>query len=69
MKSEYKWILNRLQPLLHNPFTKGQMWKRHGIVQSQVIGRNRKIADGAPDLWTFARDLIEKAVDDGHLAP
>jgi putative hydrolase of HD superfamily len=43
------------------------MWKKHGIVKSQVIDRNRKIADGAPDLWTFARNLIEKAANDGHL--
>lgn len=61
--------LDRLQPLLNNAFTGGAMWKRHGIVKSQVVARNCKIADGAPDLWTFARDLIDKAVADGNLAP
>jgi len=61
--------LDRLQPLMHNVATRGRMWKRHGIVQSQVIDRNRKIDDGAPDLWAFARKLIEQAVSDGHLAP
>ena len=68
-ESKFANALDRLQPLMHNVFTDGQMWKRHGIVKSQVIDRNRKIADGAPDLWTFARELIEKAVNDGHLAP
>jgi hypothetical protein len=33
-----------------------------------VVDRNRKIADGAPDLWRFARNLIDQAVADGHLA-
>ena len=60
--------LDRLQPLMHNVFTDGRMWQKHGIVKSQVIDRNSKIADGAPDLWRFARNLIDQAVADGHLA-
>jgi len=68
-EAKFANALDRLQPLMHNVFTNGRMWKKHGIVKSQVIGRNRKIADGAPDLWTFAREMIEKAMDDGHLAP
>jgi putative hydrolase of HD superfamily len=68
-ESKFANALDRLQPLMHNVFTDGQMWKRHGIVKSQVVDRNRKIADGALDLWTFAREMIEKAVNNGHLAP
>jgi putative hydrolase of HD superfamily len=36
---------------------------------SQVIQRNQKIDAGAPDLWAFASDLIDQAVDRGLLAP
>ncbi len=61
--------LDRLQPLMHNVFTEGRMWKKHGIRKSQVVQRNQKIDAGAPDLWTFASDLIDKAVDQGQLAP
>lgn len=68
-EAKFANALDRLQPLMHNVFTNGLMWKKHGIVGSQVVGRNRKIADGAPDLWTVAREMIEKAMDDGHLAP
>jgi putative hydrolase of HD superfamily len=60
--------LDRLQPLMHNVFTNGRMWQKHDIIKSQVVDRNRKIADGAPDLWRFARNLIDQAVADGHLA-
>jgi putative hydrolase of HD superfamily len=67
-EAKFANALDRLQPLMHNVFTNGRMWKKHAIVKSQVIARNRKIADGAPDLWAFARKLIEKAVDDGHLS-
>jgi putative hydrolase of HD superfamily len=68
-EAKFANALDRLQPLMHNVFTNGKMWKKHRIVKSQVIDRNCKIADGAPDLWAFARNLIEKAVNDGHLAP
>lgn len=61
--------LDRLQPLMHNAFTKGRMWKKHGIRKSQVVARNQKIDAGAPALWTFASDLIDKAVERGQLAP
>jgi putative hydrolases of HD superfamily len=68
-EAKFANALDRLQPLMNNVFTDGRMWQNHRIVKSQVIGRNCKIADGAPDLWTFARDLIDKAVQDGYLAP
>jgi putative hydrolase of HD superfamily len=61
--------LDRLQPLMHNAFTQGRMWKKHGIRKSQVVARNQKIDAGAPELWTFASDLIDNAVDRGQLAP
>jgi putative hydrolases of HD superfamily len=61
--------LDRLQPLMHNAFTEGRMWRHHGIKKSLVVDRNRKINDGAPALWAFARELIEAAVAHGHLAP
>jgi putative hydrolase of HD superfamily len=68
-ESRFANALDRLQPLMHNVLTAGRMWKKHGIVKSQVIERNRRIADGAPDLWRFARELIDAAVAWGHLAP
>jgi putative hydrolase of HD superfamily len=67
-EAKFANALDRLQPLMHNVFTNGRMWQHHGIVKSQVIDRNSKIADGAPDLWRFARSLIDQAVADGHLA-
>jgi putative hydrolases of HD superfamily len=60
--------LDRLQPLMHNVFTDGRMWQKHGIRKSQVVQRNRKIDDGAPDLWTLARNLIDQSVERGQLA-
>lgn len=67
-EAKFANALDRLQPLLHNIFTHGRMWSRHGVVKSQVVGRNRVIAQGAADLWALARDMIDEAVERGHLA-
>ena len=55
--------------LLNNVFTDGRMWKKHGIHKSQVVRRNRKIDDGAPDLWALASNLIDQSVEKGLIAP
>lgn len=59
--------LDRLQPLLHNWRTEGGMWRRHGVRKHQVISRNRHIEEGAPMLWEYARNLIDKATERGFL--
>ena len=61
--------LDRLQPLLNNVFTEGLMWKKHGIRKSQVVRRNCKIDKGAPDLWSLASHLIDRAVEKGQIIP
>jgi|SRR6056297_363406 len=59
--------LDRLQPLIHNLYTRGKSWKEHGVQKDQVLSLNRHTADGASDLWDFAAEWIEKAVSRGDL--
>ena len=61
--------LDRLMPVLHNVHTGGRSWREHGITAEQVIGRNRRIAEGSEELWRHARTLLEGAVAAGSLAP
>ena len=61
--------LDRLMPVLHNVHTGGRSWREHGITADQVIGRNRRIAEGSEALWRHARAMIEAAVAEGKLAP
>ena len=67
-EARYAAALDRLQPLLLNYHTHGAAWQKHGVVKAQVIERNKHIADGAPALWEFARQLIDDAVAQGILA-
>ena len=68
-EARFAGALDRLQPLLLNYHTQGQMWRHHGISSEQVVKINRVIAAGAPDLWTYAKQLIRDAVQRGYLAP
>ena len=61
--------LDRLQPMLHNYFTRGGSWQEHGIRRSQVEERNHIIQYGAPDLWDYARGLLDEAESEGFLKP
>ena len=67
-EARFAFALDRLQPLLLNFHTQGHAWRKHGVRRAQVMAVNASIADGAPELWEFARELIEEAVRRGYLA-
>ena len=66
-EARFAAALDRLQPLLHNLFTKGKSWQEHGVTKDQVTGLNRHMAEGAADLWDYAAAAIDRAVARGHL--
>jgi putative hydrolase of HD superfamily len=61
--------LDRLQHMLANLTAGGGTWKEHGITADQVLAKVRLIEDGSPALGRYARDLVDRAVRDGLLAP
>jgi putative hydrolase of HD superfamily len=67
-EARFAAALDRLQPLLLNFHTGGATWRAHGVRRSQVIARNRSVAEGAPELWAYAARLIDEAVARGYLA-
>ncbi|WP_276357991.1 HD domain-containing protein [Cohnella caldifontis] len=66
-ESRYANAIDRLLPLLHNYYTGGNSWVRHGIVRSQVIRRIAPVETIAPALWSFAMELLDRAVKQGIL--
>ncbi|HLV68595.1 MAG TPA: HD domain-containing protein [Polyangiaceae bacterium] len=60
--------LDRLQPLLLNFMSEGATWRRHGVTAEQVRAKNRHMAEGSPELWRFAEQLIAESVRRGYLA-
>jgi putative hydrolase of HD superfamily len=67
-EARFAAALDRLQPLLHNFHTDGEAWQKHGVRSSQVLERNRHMAEGAEKLWDFAEQMIHDAVKQGMLA-
>jgi putative hydrolase of HD superfamily len=66
-EARYAAALDRLQPLLLNYHSGGLAWREHDIAAGQVRRINQSIERGSPELWEFARRLIEEAVDEGLL--
>jgi putative hydrolase of HD superfamily len=61
--------LDRLQPMLENLTAGGGTWKEHGITADQVLVKVQLIDDGSASLGRYARNLVDRAVRDGLLAP
>ncbi|MEO7597655.1 MAG: HD domain-containing protein, partial [Opitutus sp.] len=66
-EAKFATAVDRFQPMLLNCLTQGAAWNRHGVTQDRVLARNSGIAEGAPELWSFAQQMIQEAVDAGHL--
>jgi putative hydrolase of HD superfamily len=59
--------VDRLMPMMHNFASEGQAWIHHGVRRSQVLAYNQHMAEGAPTLWEYAKELIEQSVTQGFL--
>ena len=68
-ESKFAAAVDRFHPMLLNCSTEGAAWQRHGITVDRVIARNRHIAEGSAELWTYAEQMLADAVAAGHLAP
>jgi putative hydrolase of HD superfamily len=66
-ESRFANALDRLQPLLHNYFTRGHTWQKHGIRKNQVLERMKPVDDGSHFLWDYVARLIDDAVEKGYL--
>ncbi len=66
-EARFAAALDRLQPLTLNYTAEGKSWQEHGVSLTQVLERNREIAEGSPALWEFAREIIAEAVKRGYL--
>ena len=70
-EAKFARALDRLQPMLINMVVGGGggTWQSAGITADQVLAKVALIEDGSPSLGAYARDMIDRAVDRGILAP
>ena len=67
-ESKFANAVDRVQPFLHNYFTRGHTWQKHGIRKSQVVKRMKPVHEGSQTLWEYVSSLIDDAVQQGFLA-
>lgn len=68
-EARFAVCLDRFQPLILNYNTNGHTWQTPGVTKENVLERNSLLKENAPDLWDFARELIEDSVRKGLLRP
>lgn len=65
--AKYASALDRMQPILHNYYTKGHSWKEHGVKSYQVLERNKIVSEIAPELWKFINEILEDSIEKGYI--
>ena len=68
-EARFARALDRLQPMLENVQVGGGTWQAQGVTADRVLEKVQLIEDGSAALGRYARQLIERAVQDGILAP
>lgn len=66
-EAKFAAAMDRLQPVMLNHLNNGGTWREHHITRKQVEQRNHHIGNGAPELWNFASELLDNAVEKGYL--
>ena len=66
-EAKYAHMLDNSQPLFLNDATDGTSWVEHNVKKSQIYKRNRRTGEGAPKVWEYMQELIDKHVEKGHV--
>lgn len=66
--AKFAKAIDRVPPLLHNIYGKGNSWESHNIPKEKVFNLNRKRIQGASQaLWVEVETKLEQAVKEGLL--
>lgn len=60
-------VMDNFQPLLLNDINNGGDWKRHGVNEAQVTGRQKTSKLGSEYIWEYSKRLIEENVRKGNI--
>lgn len=59
--------IDRIWPIIQNTETDGGVYLERNLSHSFVVDRNKHIGDGAPTVWEYILDVLEKAVERGYV--
>lgn len=65
--AKFASAIDRMQPIIHNYYTKGHSWREHCVKSHQVLERNKIVSEIAPELWKFINDILEDSINKGYI--
>lgn len=69
-ESKFANGLDRLQPIMLNYLTKGEMWLKNKVHKSDVLERGYRLVNyGHPKLVEFLNKILDESVEKGYLLP
>lgn len=57
-EANFAHTMDNIQPVMLNDATDGKAWMEHGVHLSQILGRNKKTAEGSRELWQYAYEKM-----------
>lgn len=57
-EANFAHTMDNIQPVMLNDATDGKAWLEHGVHLSQILGRNKKAAEGSRELWQYAYEKM-----------
>ena len=66
-EARFARALDRLQPLLHNYYTKGRVWQENRITAVQVRRVTSVIEEGSRELGALSERIVQAAIAKGFL--
>lgn len=57
-EANFAHTMDNIQPVMLNDATDGKAWLEHGVHLSQILGRNKKTAEGSRELWQYAYEKM-----------
>jgi putative hydrolase of HD superfamily len=69
-ESKFANGLDRLQPIMLNYLTCGEMWLKNKVHKKDVLDRGYRLVNyGHPDLVAFLNKILDDSVEKGYLLP
>lgn len=66
-EARFAHTLDNIQPITLNHISGGKGWRERDVKCSQILKRNERSADGAKELWAFAKEMIEANIKAGNV--
>lgn len=67
-EAKFAHTLDNIQPMMLNDASKAKAWIEHNVKISQIMGRNKKTAEGSEEIWNYAEEnFIKPNLDSGAI--